>query len=188
MITLTKTTQPDFSNLRLKYAAHRKIISRLVLPVTRFLRAVHVERYLKDGDRLLDIGCGDGYFIERNRNRYNEIVGLDRLLGDQIEKTLDFPDNSFDCVTMLAVIEHLDYPWDILQEIRRILKPGGRCVFTTPKKSAEWLINLYVKEIHDEHKFYFDEHAVRMNAAGFKLLDYGTFILGLNQVFCLEKL
>lgn len=188
MITITKTTPFDFSGLRLKYAIHRKIISRLVLPVTRFFRAMNTERYLRNGNRLLDIGCGDGYFIERNINRYDEIIGLDRLLGDTIEKTLPFPDNYFDCVTMLAVIEHFNYPWDILGEIKRVLKPGGRCVFTTPKKSAEWLINLYVKEIHDEHKYYFDEDTIRMNATGFKLVAYDTFIFGLNQVFCLEKL
>lgn len=110
------------------------------------------------------------------------------MLGDNIEKKLDFPDNHFDYVTMLAVIEHVDYPWELLQDIRRVLKPVGRCIFTTPKNSAEWIINLYVKEIKSEHKQYLDKKIVLEKTHGFKLVGYQTFIFGLNQVFCLEKI
>ena len=188
MITLSQGSDFNFMDLDLRYIRHRGLISKIVLPITRWLRAANAQRYVKKGERLLDIGCGDGYFLKKNRTKFTELIGVDRLLGDKIEKKLALPDENFDCVTMLAVIEHLDYPWEIIEEIRRVLKPGGLLIFTTPKHSAEWLINLYVKEIHDEHKNYFNIESVRKKAIGFRLVDYRTFILGLNQVFCLEKL
>ena len=92
---------------KLAYVQRRTGIGRLVLPVTRYLRAINAERYIKPRERLLDIGCGDGYFIKRSRCQ--ERYGLDKLLGDEVTDTLDFPDEFFDYVTMLAVIEHIPH-------------------------------------------------------------------------------
>jgi ubiquinone/menaquinone biosynthesis C-methylase UbiE len=57
-------------------------------------------------------------------------------LGDKVTNKLDFPDHHFDFVTMLAVIEHMDNPEEIFQEVYRVLRPQGRFIFTTPKESA----------------------------------------------------
>lgn len=108
-------------------------------------------------------------------------------LGDKVMNKLDFPDQNFDFVTMLAVIEHIETPEAIFQ-VYRVLRPQGRFIFTTPKESAEWLINLYVKEIEEEHETYFDLNRVRHLAGdNFTVTDYKTFIFGLNQVFCLTR-
>jgi ubiquinone/menaquinone biosynthesis C-methylase UbiE len=148
------------------------------------MRAINSERYMGAGERHLDIGCGDGYFLFRSKCR--ERIGLDKLLGDDIAQGLDFPDSHFDYVTMLAVIEHLPDPGDLLGEIARVLKPDGRLVFTTPKHAAEALIRLYVRDIDEQHETYFDLDAVRRLAApNFDVTGYHTFLLGLNQVFCL---
>jgi 2-polyprenyl-3-methyl-5-hydroxy-6-metoxy-1,4-benzoquinol methylase len=89
---------------------------------------------------------------------------------------------------MLAVIEHISDPTQICKEIHRVLKPGARFVFTTPKQSAEWIINLYVKNIEEEHEAYFDLERVKGMAGDlFEVVGHHTFIFGLNQVFCLER-
>ena len=173
----------------LSYIKKRGIIGRCVLPVTRWLRAIHTEKYMvSQGEqtRHLDIGSGDGYFLRRSQCQ--ERVGLDKLYGDDLEDIATLSEDHFDYVTMLAVIEHLPDPEKTLKDIARILKPKGRLIMTTPKKSAEWLIRLYVKDIDDEHESYFDLERMR-NLAGdcFTVVGHHTFILGLNQAFCLEK-
>lgn len=138
--------------------------------------------------RLLDLGCGDGYFLYR-WTKCKERYGLDKLLGDEIEGSLDFPDNYFDYVTMLAVIEHLSQPEKLIREIWRVLKPNGKLIITTPKMIAEFFIKFYYPNIKKEHKYYFDLFRIkRIFGNGFKLCGYHTFALGLNQAFCLQKI
>ena len=156
------------------------------MPLTRFLRSINAEKYIINSERLLDIGCGDGYFIKRSKSR--ERYGLDKLLGDEVKETLNFPDEYFDYITMLAVIEHIEAPEKLLEEIYRVLRPGGKLVFTTPKKQAEFILRLYARDIEGEHESYFDLVRVNNLAADmFDVVGYHTFIFGLNQVFCLKK-
>lgn len=178
-------------NLDFKYIKHRKLISRIILPITRYLRARNTEKYLskKKWGSILDVGCGDGYFLRRCEGKFKERYGLDLMLGDKIEKKLDFPDNSFDTVTMLAVIEHLDYPKDIIAEISRILKQNGSFIFTTPSYKAEKFINLYAKDIKEEHKQYFTKENISIIlSSSLKLVNYNTFEFGLNQCFHFKKI
>jgi len=170
----------------LGYIKGRIGISRIILPVTRLLRAISAEKYIAGGKRLLDIGCGDGYFIKRLKIK--ERYGLDKLLGDEVTDKLNFPNAFFDYVTMLAVIEHIEEPSLLFREIHRVLKPNGKFIFTTPKKQAEFLFRLYAKDIDEEHESYFDLEKVKKLAENmFEIEDYKTFIFGLNQVFCLQK-
>lgn len=99
-----------------------------------------------NGGRLLDVGCGDGKFlysmqqkgwivdgidfdskaIQSAKIRY----GLDLRHGDLTQAAL--PGSTFDVVTMSHVVEHLPEPAQVLAEIRRLLKPAGRLILTTP--------------------------------------------------------
>ncbi|MEM2779994.1 MAG: class I SAM-dependent methyltransferase [Candidatus Bathyarchaeia archaeon] len=103
-----------------------------------------------DGKRILDIGCGIGYvaFALANDNS-KEIHGFDLLPTNiSIAKrflrksnisyyvmdatNIGFKDSSFDCALCLEVLEHLKNPAACLQEIHRILKPGGHLIVSTP--------------------------------------------------------
>jgi SAM-dependent methyltransferase len=108
---------------------------------------VRVVRRLRPGGDLLDIGCGSGDFcremsrrdgwrakgVEINRRAASfarEQLGLDVFCG-QVEDAR-FPDHSFDIVTMWDVLEHVRDPLRTLQEIERILRPGGSVICSTP--------------------------------------------------------
>lgn len=95
---------------------------------------------------LLDVGCGNGQFLQNMKNLGWEVKGVEideravttarKFLGlDVISGTLEnaqFPDNFFDIVTVSHVIEHLYDPINFLGECRRVLKPGGKLVLLTP--------------------------------------------------------
>lgn len=101
------------------------------------------------GGRLLDVGCGNGEFIERMKKLgwYVEGIDLDenavrvaRERGLEVRAgTLEsqrYPSMSFDAVTMSHVIEHVHAPIALMRECYRLLKPGGRLVIVTPNASS----------------------------------------------------
>jgi 2-polyprenyl-3-methyl-5-hydroxy-6-metoxy-1,4-benzoquinol methylase len=96
--------------------------------------------------RVLDVGCGSGDFLFKMHQLGWSVTGVDfdgkaianakakhgfELLHSDLAGAC-FADNFFDAVTMNHVIEHVPEPTTLLAEIRRILKPGGRLVATTP--------------------------------------------------------
>ena len=100
--------------------------------------------------RLLDVGSGDGYTI-RLVKPSGEVLGVDtdpsmaapaRERGVEFREgsayELPFADRSFDLVTMIEVVEHLERPADALGEAKRVLRDGGFVVITTPVPKASW--------------------------------------------------
>ena len=100
---------------------------------------------VKPNSTLLDIGCGNGnYVVDENRKLISWAVGidvskkvveknqcLDKIVIGNIEK-IPFKDNSFDCVTGLWVLEHLENPEKVLDQIYRVLKPRCKFIFAAP--------------------------------------------------------
>jgi len=60
-------------------------------------------------------------------------------------------DEVYDNILMKDVIEHLDYPWKVLKELHRILKPGGTVEIICPHHNDESAYNSL------QHKHYFNE-------------------------------
>jgi methionine biosynthesis protein MetW len=104
------------------------------------------------GCRCLDVGCGPGQtYAQVIRAREAEYVGVDvsevavelaRKNGLQAERiddaaTLPFEDDSFDVAICIEVLEHLFSPDGAVAEIRRVLRPGGRLICSTPN-AAYW--------------------------------------------------
>jgi len=160
---------------------------------TKRIRTYQAKKFIEDKSdkNLLDIGYGDKYFM--NTFVYINIEGIDKIyqlrnpeLNQDVEKGIDYPDNYFDYVTMLAVIEHLNNYDKVLNEIYRVLKKEGLLIITTPKKKSRWITYIYDKEDTKNHKKYFTKKDFE-NIKGFNLIHYSTFEFKMNQLIVLKK-
>ena len=140
------------------------------------------------GERILDIGCGTGYYVAGVVKAGALVSGVDlasnyvrqaadhvsRVAPDQAAplmaaaeaKHLPFDDATFDKVLMTEVLEHLiDYPV-ALDEISRVLRPGGMAVITTPSRYSP--LNLAFHWKAHRRKYGFHEHIVELTPRQFR--------------------
>ena len=159
-------------------------------------------------DRILDIGCGSfPYFLAHTA--FKEKFAVDQLpmaketaesnqiefftLNLNQEPYLPFDDNFFSLVSLLAVVEHLnpDSMALLFKESRRVLKPGGMVILTTPAAWSDGLLKLMARlnlvsaeEIH-EHAYAYTLPLLgwHFGQAGFEMtkVKFGYFEFMLNM-------
>ena len=125
-------------------------------------------RYLRG--KIIDIGCGIGDFLKYHKNA----VGVDPnpyvvdhcrksgLNASQIlDSKLDFPDSTFDGAILDNVLEHVEQPGGLLNEIHRVLRPGSPLVVGVPGKMGF--------QADPDHKRFYDETSLMatLNQHGF---------------------
>jgi 2-polyprenyl-3-methyl-5-hydroxy-6-metoxy-1,4-benzoquinol methylase len=176
-------------------------------PLYRLIRRLRnraVRRFVPQGSRVLDVGCGQ----ENARLRSGvgvwraDSLGIDLALREEfvgaaasrqtVQQVAQDSPAAFDAVVSLAVLEHLDRQ-DVIpfvESIRSCLRNGGRVFLTTPHRRSKWLLKFMAFRLHviseeeiRDHKHYFgrDELIELMESAGFTNVDYSVFQLGLNQ-------
>ena len=122
-------------------------LERVIAPGNESSQAEYA-RVVTPTTRWLDLGAGHQLWPEwlegqeEVARRARLLVGLDPDLRSLAENrlvhhrvgglTLPFRDGAFDLITANMVFEHLDDPVGVLREIRRVLAPGGQCIFHTP--------------------------------------------------------
>lgn len=100
---------------------------------------------LKNGERLLEVGCGRGDFlsafsnigldcfaVDKERDCQDALPGFTVKQCDISREPLPFEDNFFSVVYHKSLIEHLDDPVNLMNETLRVLKPGGKVIILTP--------------------------------------------------------
>jgi SAM-dependent methyltransferase len=111
-------------------------------------RVAMLTNHLRPGQRVLELGCGTGYFTRELAKTGAQIIAID-ISPDLLEVArhecpqqnvtfeiqnayaLTYPNDDFDSVVGSSVLHHLDVD-AALREIHRVLKPGGSIYFTEP--------------------------------------------------------
>ncbi|MFX0135401.1 MAG: class I SAM-dependent methyltransferase [Candidatus Hodarchaeota archaeon] len=156
-------------------------------------------KLVNGGERILDIGCGNGILLTLVKSKYRELYGIDisnyalsiakkhgvkTFKIDLNKEKLPFKDNFFDMVVCLDVIEHIFDPYYLLAEIHRVLKLKGELIISTPNiRFLKHLYSLLIKgrfpktsndfELYDGghiHYFTFKDMKNILEKTGFKIL------------------
>ena len=103
------------------------------------------------GDRILDVGCGKGHLVKALSELGIDAVGIDLnpnaadvavvpRVRTMSATSLEFEDGAFDAVVSFHAIEHIPSIEDVLREMARVVKPGGKVLLVYP---AEPIRGLY---------------------------------------------
>lgn len=179
-------------------------------PMLRRMRLARVlPTLLRHRDcRLLDVGCGwEARLLHEVEPYVREAVGIDfkapRLSHPKLKTVtmtlateLPLESASFDVVTLLAVLEHLSHPREMLLEIARVLRPGGQLVMTVPSKAAKPVLEFLAYRLHvvseaeiRDHKRYYDRRSLAeaLEGTGLRLDRHRYFQLGMNNFVLATK-
>jgi len=159
------------------------------------------------GLRLLEVGCAAGFLLEVARERGWEVAGVEisepaasfarERLGDVVRTgTLEdarFENDSFDCVVMLDVVEHVPDPVGLLREAARVLRPGGVLLLSAPnaRSISARLAGRYWFHFKRDHVVLFTEATLlrALDAAGLDCFHLGRNgkMVSLNYLFARLK-
>ena len=135
-----------------------------------------------DAKMVLDLGCAGGFMAEAMTNKGAKVTGIDPAAqaisaatarAEQMDQTiqynvgvgenLPYPDDHFDAVVCVDVLEHVADLAKVLAEVARVLKPGGLFLYDTINRNpiarlatitiAEDLLRLLPKGTHDPKMF-----------------------------------
>lgn len=151
-----------------------------------YLSPVTIKRYnelldkmesFRKTNKLLDVGCGIGYFLVEAKKRGWEVYGTeftDEAVQICAEKGInmkkgtihqvDLEKNSFDVITSFEVLEHLNTPFEEVKTYHQLLRNGGLFYLTTPNFNS--LLRRKLKHNHEdicypEHLSYFTPKTMR---------------------------
>ena len=185
----------------------------LLTPYLTHVRTTRIAPYIHGS--VLDLGCGS-HGVAAIYDQYNERMthycGIERSdesvqqlskrypAGQFFARDLDRDrlglDKKFDCILMIALIEHLFNQQHIMSEVVDALNPDGIVVMTTPTPFGNDIVHrlggnmgLFAKAAVDDHIVIYNHHRFRLMAGevGLQIKSYRTFQFFCNQIAILEK-
>jgi ubiquinone/menaquinone biosynthesis C-methylase UbiE len=141
------------------------------MALRRRARRVVEELDPQNGDKILEAGCGPGYYLRilsklgLNLKLYgididrNALTSAKKIIGKRaiyasLTKKLPFKANSFDKVFTSEVLEHIQNDNLAMDQIYKVLKPGGRLVITVPNNDYPFFwdpVNWVMERILKKH-------------------------------------
>lgn len=200
----------DWWSINLKILDKQKKVilksqERFLEPILRWMRLRMVLPHIPPHSILLDIGCGTRANFLKTISPYikkglgidfkvtNTKVGNIQTIQLKFDSHLPFEESSFNVVTMLAVLEHIENESQILSEIHRILIPGGKLIITVPSIWSQPILEFLAyklkiiseAEIRDHKRYYNREKLAEIfiNLTGFQNLHHQYFQFRMNN-FC----
>jgi 2-polyprenyl-3-methyl-5-hydroxy-6-metoxy-1,4-benzoquinol methylase len=156
--------------------------------------------------RVLDLGCGSGKLAEEvlpeqylGVDADNDVIERARRKypRHQFEVSMPKGKRAFDTIVMLAVIEHLNDPGDLIRFLSKHLSYTDKSslIITTPTPVAAPILTLgsymglFSKVAHEEHRGLISRCALELigHDAGLSLILYRRFLFGMNQLAIYQR-
>ncbi len=153
----------------------------------------------KPGGKLLEIGSGNGAFLERMTQLGWDAEGIEfdpksvalmqaKGLNARLGSTQDYADNTFDAITLSHVVEHFHQPIEQITDCYRILKPGGTLTLLTPNCTSltyQWFKSDSLMMDPPRHLHLFNPASMRLllQHSGFKDMKIWTTTRNANHFF-----
>jgi SAM-dependent methyltransferase len=134
-----------------RYLAHYKLSPAFLIRRAAVAWQLNELRQGRECTRALDLGCGAGPYLPLLSAMAKEVVGMDiaPAMLEEVKQNLPkeitnvtvhqgsalatgFPDDHFDIGVCVGVVEYFDDPLAVMNEVRRIMMPGGYLVTTVP--------------------------------------------------------
>jgi len=174
-------------------------------------RISKIAPYLK-GD-LLDLGCDNAQVLEKYGSKINSYCGVEKSPQRIEQLKQKYPESSFiqcdldneplktdkkfDCILMIALIEHLFNQKFVMDQLAKALKPSGQIIITSPTPIGNDVVHRVGAAIGLFSKVAVDDHIVIYNRHRFKILSkeiglnlklHKFFQFHCNQIAILENL
>lgn len=151
-----------------------------------------IEKYSRGKGKLLDIGCGGGFFLKTAEERGWDPHGIDIVPGfvkfarDELQlknvnrcslEELEYENHFFDVIVLWDLIEHLPHPSNFLKTLNRLLRPDGLLVIWTPNaRNAAWLKENWFGYQPLQHLYFFSPATLNqiLQSTGFHLVYKNT--------------
>ncbi|MBK9478512.1 MAG: class I SAM-dependent methyltransferase [Bacteroidetes bacterium] len=177
-------------------------------PRTNTISAITIKRYnelldslekFRKSNNLIDVGCGDGFFLETAKQRNWNVYGTeytDHALKICKDKGIhmhqgkldanNYAPDFFDVITSFEVIEHINNPREELQQFSKILRTGGAVYVTTPNfnsVSRFTLKNKWNVIEYPEHLSYYTQKTLSylFRSANFSIDSFQTTGISLSR-------
>jgi hypothetical protein len=169
-------------------------------------RIREARRELPAGARVLDIGTHDGALfcltgarglgIDPELVAVTSIPGVTLVKGSFPDDLPELPDESFDAVTALAVIEHVPESELLVwaEAISRLMVPNGPLIITVPAPAVDTILHVLMRlnlvagiAAHQHHGFQLDTLDDIFTAPLWRRAKHRTFQLGLNHLYVFER-
>ncbi len=129
-------------------------------------------------DKVVDIGAGTAKYKSMILSKASSYTSFDVVPGKNIDVVGDvlampFENESFDTVISTQVLEHVEKPWVMIKEIKRILKLQGICILTAP-----FLVS-YHPDPTDFFRYTKEGITSLFKNEGFEIIEAGTY----NRLF-----
>ncbi len=157
------------------------------------LKKIAYYKLLHPETKVLDVGCGAGFLSNELAKAKMQVTGVD-LSGDSLKVAakyditksvhyqvadayhLPFADQTFDVLTAMDFLEHVEQPAEVIKEFSRVLKPKGLFIFHTFNRNplahlviiklVEWLVKNTPKHMHVINLFIKPKELIQYCLAG----------------------
>jgi 2-polyprenyl-3-methyl-5-hydroxy-6-metoxy-1,4-benzoquinol methylase len=170
------------------------------------LRILAARRWLRRGDRVLDVGCADGTLFQRlpwlqggtgidPMAEGNLLVGSHRIVRGNFPDDVEGTDR-FDAIVALAVFEHVPEGEGgrFADACRHHLRPGGRVVMTVPAPVVDRILHFLMRlhviagmEVHQHWGLQPSDIPGIFEGQGLQLVHHRRFELGVNHLFVFAR-